>query len=145
MNSINQQKNDFSLNNKTVIITGVSGQLGSELAKKYLECGAFVIGIDKLFKKKFLSKHKNFIYYKVDLTEVKEIKSNFKKIINNHKKIDILINNAGLSFFEHFTKRSEKKFNETINVMNEITTKMLREDDEGNFDCIVKINMLINI
>ena len=39
-------ENFYKLKNKKIIITGSSGQLGSELVKAFIDFGSIVIGID---------------------------------------------------------------------------------------------------
>ena len=106
-------KNLFNLNNKVVLITGVSGQLGAALAKLYLENGCKVYGIDI---NKCKIKHRNFYFYKKNLTSSKNTKQIIDTIIKLNNKIDIIINNAAVSYFSNIFKRSNKEMNNTIDV-----------------------------
>ena len=76
-------KNLFNLNNKVVLITGVSGQLGAALAKLYLENGCKVYGIDI---NKCKIKHRNFYFYKKNLTSSKNTKQIIDTIIKLNNK-----------------------------------------------------------
>ncbi len=75
---------------KTVIITGGTGGIGSELAKKMVEKGASVIVFDKM---PAVSPIAGIEYHQVDITVPAAMEESFKKV---NRKIDILINNAGI-------------------------------------------------
>ena len=98
----------FSLKDKTAVITGGTGLLGSVYTHSLLSLGASVIVIDKkIDKTKFI---KNLIkeynltkeiitkikFVKCDITNKKQIDESFKKIRSNLKNLKVLINNASL-------------------------------------------------
>ncbi len=66
------------------LVTGAAGFLGSFLSEELLENHYEVVGIDNFFrgKKEYLPKHKNFIFYDLDL--VKE-KDKFARIVKKEK------------------------------------------------------------
>ena len=103
----------FNYKNKIVLITGSNGQVGKSLVKLFLDLGSIVYGLDIASNQ---IKKKNFFYKKVDISNTKKIEVYLKYIVKKNKKIDIIINNAGYSVFSKFYKRSEKEFNNTINV-----------------------------
>ena len=103
----------FNYKNKIVLITGSNGQVGKSLVKLFLDLGSIVYGLDIASNQ---IKEKNFFYKKVDISNTKKIEVYLKYIVKKNKKIDIIINNAGYSVFSKFYKRSEKEFNNTINV-----------------------------
>tara|TARA_B100001964_G_C14250384_1_gene609621 strand:+ start:681 stop:1475 length:795 start_codon:yes stop_codon:yes gene_type:complete len=104
----------FGLKNKKIIITGSSGQLGSELVKTFLKFDSIVIGIDLQESKNI--KHKNFYFYQSDVSILSENKYVFKKIFSKHKKIHCLINNAGVAVFSSFKNRTEEELDYVMNV-----------------------------
>ena len=73
---------------KAIIITGVSGMIGSALLERCLKKKTIVIGIDnftlgkKIFIKKFLS-NKNFLFFNHDLSKEK-FPNNISLIINKY-------------------------------------------------------------
>ena len=129
----NYLENIFKINSKKVIITGSTGKLGKILCKSYLELGAKVIGIDYKLDKKNLIVHSNVNYIKADISDKKSINKVFKDIYKKNKNIDILINNAAVSCFETFDKRSEKNFDSTMAV-----------NLKGTFFCIKQFAKLHN-
>ena len=98
----------FSLKDKTVVITGGMGLLGSVYTHSLLSLGASVIIIDKKIDKtkfiKNLVKEYNLTkeiinkikFVKCDITNKKQIDKSFKKIRSNLKNLKVLINNASL-------------------------------------------------
>ena len=98
----------FSLKDKTAIITGGTGLLGSVYTHSLLSLGASVIIIDKKIDKtkfiKNLVKEYNLTkeiinkikFVKCDITNKNQIDKSFKKIRSNLKNLKVLINNASL-------------------------------------------------
>ena len=113
----------FNLKNKTAIVTGAGKGLGRACAIALAEAGANLIIISRTKKdlnevskviKKFKSNCKSYV---CDLTNYNKIKN----IINEQKKIDILINNAGNNIPEHFTKVKTKDMEYVVKI-NTIAT-----------------------
>ncbi len=113
----------FNLKNKTAIVTGAGKGLGRACAIALAEAGANLIIISRTKKdldevskiiKKFKSKCKSYV---CDLTNYNKIKN----IINEQKKIDILINNAGNNIPAHFTKVKTKDMEYVVKI-NTIAT-----------------------
>lgn len=69
--------------NKIAIITGSEGDIGKATVKRFKKEGIIVHGFD--IKKGY------------DITDYTSMESHFKEIFNKHGKIDILINNAGIT------------------------------------------------
>lgn len=80
---------------KTVVITGVSRGIGEALAKKFLQEGYTVIGTSTSGKSKI--DNPNLSMVKLDLSDSTSIKRTGETILNQIQKINILINNAGMS------------------------------------------------
>ena len=102
-------KKIFDFSKKVVLITGSEGKLGKALKKTFSELGANVYGIDK-------KKGDNKNIFKVDISKEKEIHKTIHKIIKKEKKIDVIINNAGVSVYTPFEKRTSKDIDYTLNV-----------------------------
>ena len=92
---------DLDLTGKTVIITGANGQVGAQLVESFCEHGARVLGVD---------------YDDFDITDEEAVISFFSNSFDSHGKIDVLINNAGVSTFDPFLDRSEEDFRHVSNV-----------------------------
>lgn len=98
-----------ALSGKVVMITGASSGLGEALAHTFYRCGCRVILVAR--RKNELERVKNDLMkcYKtvpihppiilvLDLSDINNIKDEVLKIIMVHGRIDILINNAGISY-----------------------------------------------
>lgn len=112
-------ENLFSIENKVMIITGSGRGIGYQLATELAKYSAKVYSLDKKFPKKIPKNlSTNIIQIKCDITNYKKIKEIFKKIFQKEKKIDVLINNAGVSFASQKKNQfySEKNWIKTINV-----------------------------
>ncbi len=105
-------------NKQVVLITGGTSGLGLEISKHFIKLGYETIILSKnksLLKKKF-NKYKNAYPIKLDLRNLKLIKKKINQIIKKFKKVDILINNAGLASNSILEKTNEKKIIEIINI-----------------------------
>ena len=89
--------------NKTIIITGANQGIGLEIAKSFYAKGSNIILCARnkkkllFIKKKLVSKFKNkFFLEPLDISKKNQVDKFYKKIFKKNKKIDILINNAGI-------------------------------------------------
>lgn len=103
----------FGLKGKVVVVTGGSGQLGTQICKACSKMQTKVIALDKDISKKRLS---GIQYFDADMTKKEEVTGVFKEIFNKYKKVDVLINNAGVSVFEPFEERQEKSLDFVMDV-----------------------------
>lgn len=124
-------KNFFNLKNKIIIITGGSGFLGSEFSSTLSDVGAIPIILDKnktsleLLKKKFFKKRQRGSFFLVDLNNETKVNVVINSIIKKYRKIDCLINAAGLTgedmlktdcnFFEKFENYDFKLWQKALN------------------------------
>ena len=90
----------FDLRNRTAIITGGAQGLGLGIAKQFIESGAEVIIWDidqEIIKKAKQQLNSNKLTSQiVDVAVFENVKKNVEEIIIN-KKVDIFINNAGIT------------------------------------------------
>ena len=90
----------FDLKNKTAIITGGAQGFGLDIAKKFLSSGSkvFIWDIDKkeLLKATKEINNSNLNYNVVDVSNFDQVQKTVNDIISKNK-IDILINNAGIT------------------------------------------------
>ena len=93
--------NNINLSKRVAIVTGGAQGFGFAITKKLLESGATVViwDIDQKATELALKKlnTKNCIHQSVDVTDFLSIEKNLKEIESKYKKIDIFINNAGIT------------------------------------------------
>jgi len=91
---------------KTVIVTGASSGIGEATAKEFLLQGAKVILVSRSESKMYESfkdfNQDSYSIYPFDLTNLDDIDSFVKMLIEKEGPIDILFNNAGVSQFGYF-------------------------------------------
>lgn len=91
----------FDLSEKTIVLTGAAGNLGSKYVEGFSQAGANVVladinfqeckNIEKMIRKKYGVEP---LSVKVDLTDPRSIKNMVTKILKKYSKIDVLVNNA---------------------------------------------------
>ena len=96
----------MELKNKIVLLTGASTGIGKSIAKSFLDKKAKVI-VFGLHKPEFCTE-----FYKVNVSKENEIITALSKI----KKIDVLINNAGIVKTSKITETSNEIFEEMFNI-----------------------------
>ena len=109
----------MKLENKVVLITGGSRGIGKAIGKLFVEQGAIVTITSKNDKilKKTADDIKASFYVKGDIRKDKEVKLIVEKTVKKFKKIDVLINNAGiLPTMKPLDKITEREWLETIDV-----------------------------
>ena len=112
----------YNFENKVVIITGSARGIGFAIAETFAENGATSIILD-LFQdavdeavKKITDKGLKSIGYVADITDSELIGNLFKEIFRKFGKIDILINNAGITKDGLLMKMKESDWDAVINV-----------------------------
>ena len=106
------------LKNKVAIITGSASGFGKGIAKKFTEEGAKLIMVDlnsKLLKK--VSKDLSQDHFIADVSKVSNFRSLYNYVYKKYKKIDIIINNAGITHKPKFMETvTDKEFDQVFNV-----------------------------
>ncbi|KAL6445426.1 hypothetical protein ACFW04_002304 [Cataglyphis niger] len=108
-NIVQQKRKRAALSSKVVMITGASSGLGEALAHTFYRYGCRIILVSR--RKEELERVKNDlinthqtvpthppIVLPLDLTEINNLEDEVSKAIMIHGRIDILINNAGISY-----------------------------------------------
>ena len=100
------------LNYKTVIILGGNKGIGLEITKHYLNNNFNVIVGGRTTIK---IKKNNLHFYKIDATKENQVKSLYDLTIRKFKKIDVVINNLGISEWKPIDKIDENFLDKMIN------------------------------
>ncbi len=121
----------IDLKDKVILITGASKGIGYYLVERALNLGAKVIATSRKisnFEKLLIAKNDNFIPFELDLIDTGNISLFIDEINNNDLQVDILINNAGIAYFQKLEDTTIDNISKTIDVnfKNTVTlTKLL--------------------
>lgn len=101
-----------------ILVTGASRGIGREIAKNLSQKGHIVIAnYNKSEEQAQILKreNQNIDIYKADVSNREEVKKMVQYIVDRYGKIDVLINNAGISESKLFTEVTDKDWNKIIN------------------------------
>jgi NAD(P)-dependent dehydrogenase (short-subunit alcohol dehydrogenase family) len=107
--------------NKTVIVTGGASGIGESIVKAYAQTGAVVIIADvleeqgKVLSKKLETEGKPVFFVHCDVSSPEQITSMIKKVHDISGRIDILINNAGISYAKPLFTLTVEEWDRVIN------------------------------
>lgn len=146
----------FSLKNKTIVLTGSSGRLGSQYANILSSAGANVMLVDiekekneklsSILSKKYKTKSET---YAVDISDQKSVRNMILDIVKKYKKIDGLINNA--FFNPSKSKFSSSPFEEfPLDLLNDVinvnlTGAVICSQEIGKVMVKQKSGVIVNI
>ena len=125
---------------KVIIVTGASRGIGNTIARNLVKKGNIVIAnYNKSEKeaKELKESNENIEIYKADVSKREEVRKLVNFVINKYGKIDVLINNAGISEYKLFTEETDEDWNRIINanlysvfaMSQEVSKQMLKQHD----------------
>lgn len=98
--------------NKVVVITGTSKGIGKAMALYYLNKNFVVAGCSR---SRSSIDHENYRHFELDITDETSIVSMIRATKKEFKKIDILINNAGIASMNHILTTSNESISKLFN------------------------------
>ena len=131
---------------KIIVVTGASRGIGREIAKtlsrennKVIACYNNSEKEATILKEELEKENKKIDIIKGDISKREDCKKIVEYVINKYKKIDVLINNAGISTYNLFTDITDEGWNRTINTnlnsvfyMSQETVKYMIKQKEGS-------------
>jgi len=91
----------LSYKGNSAIITGASGGMGLEISKKLSQNNISVLMLDlKNPSNDFLKKNVNCEFKKVDVTNLKSMKTHIDKFYKKNNRVDYLVNTTGVLWFD---------------------------------------------
>jgi NAD(P)-dependent dehydrogenase (short-subunit alcohol dehydrogenase family) len=118
--------------NKTIVVTGASGNLGTAICTELAKAGATIVGLDynpvtvKELQRKMAEKGIDLIPVVCDITNKEACYEAAQKIMQQTGRIDGLINNAGITHIERYTAMDKSK---------EITRRVMEVNFFGAVNC----------
>lgn len=111
----------MDLKDKVILVTGASRGIGAAIAKSFGEKGAKVI-VNYVNNKSRADKvvsaigNNDAIAIKADVSKKKEVKKLFQEAIKEFGKVDMLVNNASVTYPEEFKKSTEGHWKKQFDV-----------------------------
>ena len=141
---------------EVAIVTGASKGIGREIAKELAQEGIQVIANynksekeAKSLKEELAKKNIKLDIFKADVSKREEAKKLIKYALEKYGKIDILINNAGISEYKLFTDETDEDWNRVINtnlysafIMSQEASYNMIHNKKG---CIINISSIWGI
>jgi 3-oxoacyl-[acyl-carrier protein] reductase len=118
--------------NRIVVITGTRKGLGKELAEYFLNEGDIVYGCSR---RTGSIEHSNYTHFSINVSDEKGVVDMVRTVYKAHKRIDVLINNAGVASMNHclltpystVQKLIETNFYGTFLFSREVAKIMMRQ------------------
>ena len=136
----------FSIDNKIIIVTGGGRGIGQTLSVELAKRGSIVYCLDIKFEKTTV-RPKKIHYKKCDINNVSKFGKICKDIFKKHKKIDVLINNAGISIPSKKIDYSLKDWAKTLGLnltavfqCSQTVLKYMKKQKNGSIVNITSIN-----
>lgn len=121
---------DFTLKNKTALITGGGTGIGFGIASAFIDAGAEVIITgrrESVLKQACYDLGNNAFYEIMDLTEKEKIPETITTIEDNFGPLDILVNNAGIHLKKAAQDTTDEEFDKILNTNLSAVFSLTRE------------------
>ena len=135
------KNNYFDINGKVVLITGASRGIGLQLSISLSELGAIVIGIGRSKKLKN-NKHK-FFYHSIDINNFHLTTKLINEIKKKYKKIDGLVNTAGITIDNTYNlKNFQKMLNTNLISTYKLTCSVANVMKNNKYGSIINFSSI---
>lgn len=103
----------FDFKDKVIIITGAASGIGKVTAQKFSDYGAKVVAWDLKFPENYIT---SVASIKVNVSIYTEVEEATRQVIDLYGKIDVLINNAGITRDATLQKMTVEQWQQVIDV-----------------------------
>ena len=112
----------FKLGNKVSIVTGASKGIGKAIAKIFAQAGTHVVCVSltkddlNILKKEILNDGGSVSIYSCDVSNFDEVEGLIRNTVEEFSKIDIIVNNAGITRDGLIMRMSDEDWNTVIDI-----------------------------
>ncbi len=112
----------FKLENKVSIVTGASKGIGKAIAKIFAQAGTHVVCVSRtkddlnILKKEILNDGGSVSIYSCDVSNFDEVEGLINNTVEEFSKIDIIVNNAGITRDGLIMRMSDEDWNTVIDI-----------------------------
>ena len=136
----------MNMKDKIAVVTGATGGIGEKICEILYKCGATVVGLHVTENKKQL----DYIDYMCfNIASFEQSKNAYETIVKKYKKIDILVNCAGITRDAMTKKMTEEQFDEVISInlkgvwnLTKFVGPHMQENKEGS---IINISSVVGV
>jgi len=137
------------LKNRVAIITGAGQGIGASILRRFHAEGATVVGLDRVdarLSPLCRSLEERAECHVADNADGDALLNTVASVIERHKRIDILINNAGFSYYGPFIESTQEQWRHTFSVNLEghvaLTRAVARQMIAARYGRIVNISSI---
>ena len=136
------------MNSKIILISGASQGIGKQTSIELAQNGYTIIANYNKSEQSAIELKNNFNIdiFKADVSKSEEIKQLVNYVLEKYKKIDVLINNAGISQTQLFTDITDNDWNKMINTnlysCFKLTQNCLPNMIHNKSGCIINISSM---
>jgi 3-oxoacyl-[acyl-carrier protein] reductase len=114
----------MSLSKRTIVVTGGSKGIGRAICLRFAREGARIVFVhydpDDLAEKKTLellgTMNVEVVSEKLNVSSFQDVEEFFHRVVNNFQKVDVLVNNAGITKDAFLVRMSEEQWDQTLQV-----------------------------
>ena len=131
----------FKLGNKVSIVTGASKGIGKAIAKIFAQAGTHVVCVSRtkddlnILKKEILNDGGSVSIYSCDVSNFDEVEGLIRNTVEEFSKIDIIVNNAGITRDGLIMRMSDEDWNTvfdinlkgTFNAIKAVSRQMMKQ------------------
>ncbi|MBW2333242.1 MAG: beta-ketoacyl-ACP reductase [Deltaproteobacteria bacterium] len=130
----------MSASKRTIVITGGSKGIGRAICLRFAREGARIIFVhydpDDLAERKTLGKmNVEAVSEKLDVSSFRDVEAFFQKVIKDFQKVDVLVNNAGITRDAFLMRMSEEQWDQTLQVNLKQWDQTLQVNLKSVFNC----------
>ncbi len=137
---------------RIALVTGASSGIGKAIVKAFVEDGLKVYGVARNGEKLKMLKEElggGFEFFTADVTDYKRAEEVAKVIVEKEGKLDVLVNNAGITEDTLFLRMDEEKWKKVIDVnLNgtyNYTHAAIRYMSKQKYGVIINISSVVGI